>query len=294
MKYEFIKNHEYLFPIEKMCAVLEVGSSGYFKWKSKPICNRLLRKEKIKQQIASIYFASKQRYGSPRITFELHSLGYKVSRITVAKYMKELGLRSKLSKKFKVTTNSKHNYLMVENVLERNFIVEQPSRVWVSDITYIQTKEGFLYLTTVIDLYDRKIIGWSLSNGMSADETSLTAWKMAIKNRKTVAGLIFHSDRGVQYASNKFAKTLESYGVVRSMSRKGNCWDNAVAESFFKSLKNELIYQKYFYTKKQAKQEIFEYIEFYYNRTRSHSYLGNLSPVRFEEINLMLQNEMAA
>ena len=287
MKYEFIKNHEYLFPIEKMCAVLEVGSSGYFKWKSKPICNRLLRKEKIKQQIISIYFASKQRYGSPRITFELHSLGYKVSRITVAKYMKELGLRSKLSKKFKVTTNSKHNYLMVENVLERNFIVEQPSRVWVSDITYIQTKEGFLYLTTVIDLYDRKIIGWSLSNGMSADETSLTAWKMAIKNRKTVAGLIFHSDRGVQYASNKFAKTLESYGVVRSMSRKGNCWDNAVAESFFKSLKTELIYGNKLITKEKMELEIFEYIEIWYNKKRRHSTLNYKT---IEEFNI--QNEI--
>jgi transposase InsO family protein len=167
MKYRFIKNHEYLFPIEKMCKVLEVGSSSYYKWKSKPISNRTLRKNGIKQQISAIYFVSKQRYGSPRITFELQSLGYKISRITVAKYMKELGLRSKLSKKFKVTTDSKHNYLVVENKLDRNFNVTNPSRVWVSDITYIQTKEGLLYLTTVIDLYDRMVIGWSLSKTMS-------------------------------------------------------------------------------------------------------------------------------
>ena len=266
MKYGFIKNHEYLFPNEKMCRCLEVGLSGYYKWKSSPICNRLLLKEKIKQKITSIYFASKQRYGSPGITFELNSLGYKISRITVVKYMRELGLRSKLSRKFKVTTNSKHNYLVVENVLDRNFTVAAPSEVWVSDITYIQTNEGFLYLTTVIDLYDRKIVGWSLSNGMSTEETSLAAWKMAAKNRNFAEGLIFHSDRGVQYASNKFVKTIGSYNVTRSMGRKGNCWDNAVAESFFKSLKTELIYGNKLISKEKMELEIFEYIEIWYKK----------------------------
>ncbi|OBW40198.1 Integrase core domain protein [Chryseobacterium sp. MOF25P] len=231
MKYKFIKNNESIFPIEKMCTVFKLSSSGYFKWKSRSFSKKLFLKKKIEEQITSIYFSSKQRYGSPRITFELNSLGYKISRITVAKYMKELGLRSKLSKKFKVTTNSKHTYLVVENVLDRNFIAEKPAQTWVSDITYIQTKEGFLHLTTVIDLYDRKIIGWSLSNEMSTEETSLAAWKMAVKNRKIGEGLIFHSDRGVQYASRKFANTLKFYGVTRSMSRRGNCWDNAVAET---------------------------------------------------------------
>jgi transposase InsO family protein len=209
MKYKFIKNNEFIFPIEKMCNVLKLSSSGYYKWKNRPRSKRLLLKEKIKEQITSIYFLSKQRYGSPRITFELNSLGYRISQITVAKYMKELGLRSKLSKKFKVTTHSKHNYLVVENVLNRNFIAEKPAQVWFSDITYIQTREGFLYLTTVMDLYDRKIIGWSLSDTMSTEETSLAAWKMAIKNRKIADGLIFHSDRGVQYASKKFANTIK-------------------------------------------------------------------------------------
>jgi putative transposase len=223
MKYRFIQNHEYLFTIEKMCKVLQVSCSGYYKWKGRPISKRALKKNELKQEITAIYFASKQRYGSPRITFELNALGYKISRISVAKYMKELGLRSKLSKKFKVTTDSKHNYLVVENVLDRCFTVGQPSKVWVSDITYIQTKEGFFYLTTIIDLYDRKMIGWSLSNGMSTEETSLAAWKMAIRNRCVQKGLIFHSDRGVQYATKKFANTIESYGVIRSMSRKGDC-----------------------------------------------------------------------
>lgn len=173
--------------------------------------------------------------------------------------MQELGLKSKLSKRFTVTTNSKHNYLVVENILDRNFIVEDPSKVWVSDITYIQTKEGFLYLTRIIDLYDQQIIGWSLSNGMSTGETSLATWKMAIKNRKFAKGLIFHCDRGVQYASKKFAKTTEFYGVIRSMSRKGNCWDNAVAESFFKSLKTGLIYGNKLISKEKMELEIFEY-----------------------------------
>ena len=261
MKYTFIKNHEYLFPIEKMCNVLEVGSSGYYKWKNKPVSKRTLRKNEIKQQITTIYFTSKQRYGSPRITIELNALSYRISRITVAKYMRELGLRSKLSKKFKVTTDSKHNYLVVENVLDRGFAVDRPSKVWVSDITYIQTKEGFLYLTTILDLYDRKMIGWSLSNGMNTEETTLAAWKMAIRNRTVQKGLIFHSDRGVQYANKKFTNTIESFEVIRSMSRKGNCWDNAVAESFFKSLKTELIYGNKLITKQQMELEIFEYIE---------------------------------
>lgn len=164
-----------MFPIEKMCTFLEVGSCGYYKWKSKSISNRTLRKNEIKLQITSIYFASKQRYGSSRITIELNESGHKISGITVAKYMKELGLSSKLSKKFKVTTDSKHNYLVVENIMDRNFMVNNPSKVWVSDITYIQTREGFLYPTSIIDLYDRKMIGWSLSDTMSTEQTSLNA-----------------------------------------------------------------------------------------------------------------------
>jgi len=290
MKYKFIKNHESLFSIEKMCAVLKVSSSSYYKWKARPLSNREIRKREIKQQITSIYFASKQRYGSPRITVELDSCGFKASRITVAKYMKELGLRSKLSRKFRVTTNSKHNYLVVENVLNRNFIVAEASKVWVSDITYIQTKEGFLYLTTVIDLYDRKIIGWSLSGGMSTEETSLAAWKMAVKNRKVDKGLVFHSDRGVQYASKKFTKIIESYGVIRSMSRKGNCWDNAVAESFFKSLKTELIYGNKLIAKEKMELEIFEYIEIWYNKKRRHSTLNYKTIEEFNNQNNIYKN----
>jgi putative transposase len=275
MIFDFIKNHEKIFPIEKMCQVLQVSSSGYYRWKSKVISNRVQRMNQIKEKITFIYFESKQRYGSPRITIELQSLGYKISRITVAKYMKQMGIRSKLSKKFKITTDSKHNYLVVENILNRQFTPSLPSKVWVSDITYIHTKEGFLYLTTVIDLYDRKIIGWSLSETMSTEATILSAWRMATRNRNVEQGLIFHSDRGVQYANNKFTNVLNSYKkITRSMSRKGNCWDNAVAESFFKSLKTELIYGNKLISKEQMKLEIFEYIEIWYNKKRRHSALN--------------------
>jgi len=290
MKYRFIKKYEYLFPIEKMCNVLKVDFSGYFKWKNRGTSSKILEKNMFKEKIRRLYFKFEQRYGSPRITTELHALGYQISRVTVAKYMNELGLRSKLSKKFKVTTNSRHNYLIVENVLNRDFKATEKSQKWVSDITYIQTKEGFLYLTTIIDLYDRKLIGWSLSNTMSTDDTTLAAWRMAIKNRPMRKGLIFHSDQGVQYATKKFANMLESYGVIRSMSRKGNCWDNAVAESFFKSLKTELIYGNKLITKEQMKLDIFEYIEIWYNRKRRHSALNYKTILEFNNLNILYKN----
>jgi transposase InsO family protein len=281
MIFGFIKNHAKIFPIEKMCKVLNVSQSGYYRWKTAAISQRLQKKTVLKEKITALYFESKQRYGSPRITMELNVLQYKISRITVAKYRRELGLKSKLSKKFKITTDSKHNYLLVENVLNRQFLVSQPSKAWFLDITYIHTKEGFLYLTTVMDLYDRKIIGWSLSDGMSTNETTLASWKMAIRKRTVQNGLIFHSDRGVQYANNKFANVLESYKVTRSMSRTGNSWDNAVAESFFKSLKTESIYGNKLIPKEQMKLQVFEYIELWYNQKRRHSALKYMTIKEF-------------
>jgi len=287
MIYTFIKNNEGIYPIEKMCKVLEVGQRSYYRWKRSSISKRALRKEKFKAIITDIYFEFKQRYGSPRIAVELQCRGYKISRITVAKYMREMGLRSKLAKKFKATTDSKHNYQVVENVLHRKFEPSNPSEVWVSDITYITVKEGFLYLTTIIDLYDRKLIGWSLSKSMDTSQTTLPAWRMAIKNQRVKEGLIFHSDQGVQYANSAFANTLKSYEVLRSMSRTGNCWDNAVAESFFKSLKTELIYGSTLITREEMKSEIFEYIELWYNKKRRHSYLNYMS---IEEFNNRIIN----
>ncbi|WP_316633109.1 IS3 family transposase [uncultured Flavobacterium sp.] len=243
MIYLFIKDHEKIYSIEKMCKVLKVSPSSYYNWKRQILSERQKKTALIKEEITSIYFNAKQRYGSPRITLELQSQGYQISRITVAKYMKQLGLYSKLSEKFKVTTNSKHNHFVVPNILKREFTATEPAKAWVSDITYIQTKDGFLYLTIILDLFDRKIVGWSLSNGLSTKQTTMMAWKMAVKNRTIANELIFHSDRGIQYANKKFADVLDSYkSITRSMSRKGDCWDNAVAESFFKSLKTELVY----------------------------------------------------
>jgi len=282
MIYKFIKNHETLYSIEKMCKVLGIGLRSYYDWKSNAVSDRKQRAISIKKEIETVYFIKKQRYGSPRIAVELNAKGIRVSRNTVAKYMKDLGFRSKLGRKFRTTTDSKHTHRIMENHLNREFRTTEPSKVWVSDITYIHTKEGFLYLTTIIDLYDRKCIGWSISNGMSAEETTLAAWRMAVKNRDIVKGLIFHSDRGVQYACEKFANTLNSYKVItRSMSRKGNCWDNAVAESFFKTLKSEQLYGNKLVSKEQMKMDIFEYIEIWYNRERRHSAIGNLTIEEF-------------
>ncbi len=291
MIYRFIKNHETVLPIEKMCKVLSIGLRSYYDWKSSGVSDRKHRAMLLQEKVKAVYFNKKQRYGSPRIAMELRAQGDKISRVTVAKYMKQMGLRSKLGRKFRTTTDSKHTHKIMENILDREFTVSEASKVWVSDITYIHTREGFLYLTTIIDLYDRKCIGWSISNGMSAEETSLAAWKMAIKNRGIAKELIFHSDRGVQYACEKFANTLDSYKfVTRSMSRKGNCWDNAVAESFFKTLKSEQIYGNKLVSKDQIKMDLFEYIEIWYNRTRRHSALGNRTIEEFWNQIINLKN----
>ncbi|MDR0438322.1 MAG: IS3 family transposase [Bacteroidales bacterium] len=197
-----------------------------------------------------------------------------------------MGLRSKRSKKYVATTNSQHNNRVFENILDRRFSVPFPQGAWVSDITYIQTKDGFLYQTAIIDLADRKVIGWSHSDGLSAEETTLSAFRMAIKNRPPQKDLIFHSDRGVQYSCNCFVNLLASYGITQSMCRKANCWDNAVAESYFKTLKSELIYGNKLVSKDEMKLMLFEYVEIYYNQNRRHSALGNLTIKEFTELKL--------
>jgi transposase InsO family protein len=204
--------------------------------------------------------------------------------------MKQANLRSIIQKKYVVTTtDSKHTYPVAENRLNRQFNPVKPGQAWVSDLTYIRTGEGWLYLTIIMDLYDRKVVGWALSKSMKAAETTIPAWQMAIKNRPIERDLIFHSDRGVQYACHAFTRLLQKHPlVVQSMSGKGNCWDNAVAESFFKSLKSELVYQQEFQTRTTAKQAVFEYIEIWYNRQRRHSALGYLSP--FDYYNRQFQN----
>jgi putative transposase len=275
-----------------MCQVLKVSTSGYYKWLHKTPSKRLLRNEMLAKEIKAIFLKNKGRYGSPRITKELNMNGIKASKVLVAKLMKQQHLRSIVKKKYKVTTDSSHKYPLVENVLNRNFAVEKSNKVWVSDITYIRTAQGWTYLTTVIDLHDRKVIGWALSSRMYTAQTSIAAFKMALINRplKQDQRLIFHSDRGVQYASDEFVAELSKYkNITRSMSRKGNCWDNAVAESFFKTLKTELVYHYHYNTRQQAELSIFEYIETFYNTVRRHKQLNNLS---IKEYNQLLNNNL--
>jgi transposase InsO family protein len=269
-----------------MCRVLAVSRSSYNDWESGKTRKRENHKKTMQTQIKNIYFAHKQRYGSPRIGEELRRKGISVSNQTVAKYMREMELRSKRSKKHVVTTDSKHNNRIFENILDRRFDEHLPHGAWVSDITYIQTKDAFLYQTVIIDLEDRKIIGWSHSEGLSAEETTLSAFRMAAKNRPPVKNLIFHSDRGIQYSCNSFVNLLSSYEITQSMCRKGNCWDNAVAESFFKTLKSELIYGNKLVSKEEMKLMLFEYVEIYYNQNRRHSALGNLTIKEFAELKL--------
>ena len=275
-----------------MCEVLKVSVSGYYKWLHKTPSKRILRNQMLRIEIRTIYRNSKCRYGSPRITKELNMNGIKVSKVLVAKLMKQEHLRSIVKKKYKVTTDSSHKYPVVENVLNREFTADTSNKVWVSDITYVNTLQGWTYLTTVIDLYDRKVIGWALSNRMYTSQTSVAALKMALINRplKPEHKLIFHSDRGIQYACDEFVAEISKHkNITRSMSRKGNCWDNAVAESFFKTLKTELIYHNKYLTKEQAQISIFEYIETFYNTVRRHKQLNNLS---IKEYNQIINNNL--
>ena len=269
-----------------MCSVLKVSRSSYYNWlKRKP---NKIDKENIyfANRIRKIYYDSKKTYGSPRITMALRNEGIIISRRRVAKLMKKQNLRSIIRKKYVVTTDSKHNYPVVENKLNRDFHVDGTGKVWVSDITYIKTSQGWLFLTIIIDLGDRKVIGWSLSKSLKAKDTSIPAWIMAVKNRPITQKIIFHSDRGVQYACNEFKNLLAGYKLVeRSMSRKGDCWDNAVAESFFKNLKVEWVYRNKYKTREQAAISIFEYIETWYNTGRIHTTL-KMSMKDFTEMNL--------
>jgi Transposase and inactivated derivatives len=224
--------------------------------------------------IKEVYEASKKTYGSPRVTIALSEKGIHVSRPRVARLMKQQNLQSIIRKKWVVTTDSRHNYPVVDNKLNRDFNVTRTGQVWVSDITYIKTSQGWLYLTVIIDLYDRKVIGWAFSRYLKAVCTTIPAWRMAIRNRPITQVLIFHSDRGIQYACNEFKNILSSYKLVeRSMSRKGDCWDNAVAESFFKTLKVEHIYHNSYKTFREAELSVFEYIEAWYNMNRIHTTL---------------------
>ena len=276
-----------------MCKVFEVNISSYYYW-IKSGCVIKKEDKQLNNLIEVIFIKGRKNYGTRRIQDKLKELyGLLVSRKRISYIMKSLGLRVNMKRRYKNTTDSNHSLPIAPNLLNRDFYASAPDTKYVGDITYISTGEGWLYLATVIDLYSRKIVGWSMDDTMKVSLIN-DALNMAIRHTNPPKGLLWHTDRGSQYASYSHKDLLQHHGIIQSMSRKGNCWDNAVAESFFKTLKSDLVYQTYFYTKVQAKREIFEYIEFHYNRERSHSYLGNVSPSRFEEINLMLQQETAA
>jgi transposase InsO family protein len=272
------------FPVETMCKVLKVSKSSYYHWLQSGPSKLWIENQKISSQIKSIFKDSHESYGAPRMKTELESLGYKVSRPRVARIMKANYLFAKRKRKFRTTTDSNHSYPIAPNFLNQCFDVKRQNQVWVSDITYIQTKQGWIYLTVIIDLFNRKVVGWSLSDNLTTNNTIVKAWNMAIKNTTLTQPLIFHSDRGVQYASQKFSSIIKGFNglVSQSMSRKGNCWDNAVAESFFKSLKVEWVYRHSYRLRSEAELSIFQWIETWYNKRRRHSFLGNKNIKEFE------------
>ena len=284
MIYCFIKRYCSEFPMKKMCQVLRVSRSGYYSWLTKKPGKRKQENQILLKEIQSIHKKSMKTYGSPRITDELREKGYVCSRPRVARIMQRHGIYAKTKKIFKVTTQSKHNYPISPNLLVRNFKADRPNTKWVSDITYIRTKQGWLYLTIILDLFNREIVGWSMSNRLTASTTTIPALTHACKRRISDPGLIFHSDQGIQYASEEFRKYLRKYEMFQSMSKKGNCYDNAVAESFFHTLKTEHVYFERYQIRQEAKQSIFEYIEIFYNRKRKHSALGYKTPVEFLEL----------
>lgn len=268
-----------------MCKSLDVSRSSYYGWLKDPVSEREIKNNELLKKIEKIHIDSKKRYGSPRVFAELRNQGEMINHKRVENLMKKNKIQARMKRKFRVTTDSKHNDPIAENILNRDFIANKPNEKWVSDITYIHTLQGWLYLCTVIDLYSRKVVGWSMDDNMKTELIS-NALEMAVKSRNPDKGLIFHSDRGSQYASEPFRKLLKKYKFTQSMSRKGNCWDNAVAESFFHTIKTEELYFHKFKTITEAKTVVFQYIEIDYNRKRTHSYLNYLSPNNFENLNL--------
>lgn len=271
-----------------MCYVLKVERSGYYAWLHRKPGKRKKENVVLDKKIEAVFIKHRYRYGAIRITDELKEQGEQCSKNRVARRMKTLGLKAKTKKKFKMTTDSAHNLPIAPNILNRDFVASAPNQKWVGDISYVWTKEGWLYLAVVIDLYSRAVIGWSLQTTMTR-QLVCDALTMALHRRGFPQGVLFHSDRGSQYCSDDYQQLLKKYNFICSMSRKGNCWDNAVSESFFHTLKTELIYSTQYETREIAKQSIFQYIEMYYNRVRRHSTIGSIAPIIFED-----QYKMAA
>ena len=281
MKYMFIHEHKSIFAIRLMCEVLSVCKSAYYSWINRIPGKREQENRMLDVNIRSLFLEHKGRYGAPRMTLALNKIAIDCGKQRVANRMRALNLRAKAKKKFRVTTDSEHSHAVFENILDRDFSATAINQKWAGDITYIPTKEGWLYLAVVIDLFSRSIIGWSMSKSLKKSLVcdSLT---MALFRRKFPKMVIVHSDRGSQYCSKDYKKILQQNDLIGSMSRKGNCWDNAPSESFFHTLKVELIHGRSFETRAEAKQQIFNYIEIYYNKKRMHSSIDYKTPYEME------------
>ncbi len=264
-----------------MCRVLQISRSGYYAWLTRPESNRSRENRQLVEQIRDIHQQSRQSYGSPRVHAELQTMGVVCGKNRIARLMRLNGIAVEKKRKFTKTTDSNHHLPVAPNLLDQQFEASRPDAVWTTDITYIWTKEGWLYLAIVLDLFSRRIIGWSMASTLERTLV-ITALRMAIMVRNPVKGLIHHSDRGSQYASYDYQRILEQKGIRCSMSRRGNCYDNAPTESYFATLKRELVYRRNYSSHTEAKQDIFEYIEVWYNRKRKHSAIEYMSPIEYE------------
>lgn len=286
MKYTFISENRGRYKVDWTCNVLNVSRSGYYAWLKRPESKRTRDNRKLVAQIKVIHMDKyKKAYGSPRIYKELNENGIPCSQNRVARVMKNEGIKAIVPRKYKATTDSKHKFPVAPNLLKQDFNVKEPNKVWVADITYIATSEGWLYLASVMDLGSRRIKGWAMSERVT-QELTLNALNMAITNNPDKNDIIHHSDRGSQYACNEYRKQLSKHGLMCSMSRKGNCWDNAPMESFFHTLKTEWAYRFKYKTRKEAKASIFGYIEIFYNRQRRHSALQYMNPCQYEDLKM--------
>jgi transposase InsO family protein len=282
VRFRFIATEKAQFPVRVLCRTLQVSRAGFYAWQDRAPSARAQADERLGVEIAAIHAESRQRYGSPRIHAELLERGCRTGRKRVARLMRGHGLAARRRRRFRVTTQSRHLFPIAPNVLARQFERAAPNQAWVTDITYIPTGEGWLYLAVILDLCSRFAVGWAMHDRIT-DDLTLDALGMALSRRRPSPGLLHHSDRGRQYASGDYQRLLAEHEIVGSMSRRGNCWDNAVAESFFASLKVELVHDATWSTRTAARAELFEYLEVFYNGRRRHSALGYLSPRAFEQ-----------
>jgi transposase InsO family protein len=281
VKYTFIAAQKAEFPVSVLCSVLGASRSGYYAWCARPQAAREQQDAILAEAITEVHDQSRGTYGSPRVHAELKQRGVQVGKKRIARLMRDRGLAARRKRRFRPsTTESQHPHPVAANLLARSFSRPAPNQAWVGDITYIRTDEGWLYLAVLLDLFSRRVVGWSMSEHIDT-QLALGALRMAVSNRRS-SGVLHHTDRGIQYASLEYRQALADHGLTASMSRKGNCWDNAVAESFFATLKAEVVHQRRFTSRAEARRAIFDYIEVFYNRRRRHSAIQYLSPMEFE------------